>query len=100
MQPILYLAITFALVCLYQLSLTWKVNNVDKAASQYALSQIDVNFNKEISDLDSIVADSTQRIIDSQNIKEYYTNNRDIILKDLEKEYIQKESMCHPHIQD
>lgn len=92
-KPILYLAITFALVCLYQLSFTWKVNNVDKAASQYALSQIDVNFNKEISDLDSIVADSTQRIIDSQNIKEYYTNNREIILKDLEKEYIQKESM-------
>ena len=30
-KPILYLAITFALVCLYQLSFTWKVNNIDKA---------------------------------------------------------------------
>ena len=80
-KPILYLAITFALVCLYQLSFTWKVNNVDKAASQYALSQIDVNFNKEISDLDSIVADSTQRIIDSQNndIKNFYNISDEIM---------------------
>ena len=92
-KPILYLAITFALVCLYQLSFTWKVNNIDEAATDYALSQIDVNQSDEILALDSVVTDSIQRTLEVQKINENYLNNRDIILENLEREYIKKESI-------
>ena len=92
-KPILYLAITFALVCLYQLSFTWKVNNIDEAATDYALSQIDANQSDEILALDSVVTDSIQRTLEVQKINENYLNNRDIILENLEREYIKKESI-------
>tara|TARA_B000000532_G_C18877015_1_gene411151 strand:+ start:3479 stop:6538 length:3060 start_codon:yes stop_codon:yes gene_type:complete len=92
-KPILYLAITFALVCLYQLSFTWKVNNIDEAAIDYALSQIDINQSDEILALDSVVTDSIQRTLEVKKINENYLNNRDIILENLEREYIKKESI-------
>ena len=115
-KPILYLAITFALVCLYQLSFTWKVNNVDKAASQYASENLPKNLKEKLVELDSTLVSlefETEDILDpnfkldtfldslsNDSIKEdlnkiftNYRDNFDNILKDLEKEYIQKESM-------
>ena len=67
-KPILYLAITFALVCIYQLSFTWKVNNIDEAATEYAINQIDVNQSDDIAALDSTIADSAQRVIEVEKI--------------------------------
>ena len=58
-KPILYLAIVFALVCLYQLSFTWKVKQIDKDKAAYALSQIDVNKQEDIKSV-------TQEFIESQ----------------------------------
>ena len=92
-KPILYLAITFGLVCLYQLSFTWKVSNMDEAATDYAISQIDLNQSDEILALDSVFTDSLQRTSEIQKINENYLNNRDIILENLEREYIKKESI-------
>ena len=87
-KPILYLAITFALVCLYQLSFTWKVDAIDEAATEYAVSQIDINQSDDIAALDSTITDSVQRVIEVEKINTNYSNNRDIILEDLEREYI------------
>ena len=87
-KPILYLAITFALVCIYQLSFTWKVNNIDEAATEYAINQIDVNQSDDIAALDSTIADSAQRVMEVEKINTNYSNNKDIILEDLEREYI------------
>ena len=92
-KPILYLAITFALVCIYQLSFTWKVDNIDEAATEYAINQIDVNQDDEILALDSTIADSAQRVLESEIIMTNYLKNRDIILEDLEREYIKSISV-------
>ena len=61
--------------------------------ADYALSQIDVNQSDEILALDSVVTDSIQRTLEVQKINENYLNNRDIILENLEREYIKKESI-------
>ena len=92
-KPILYLAIVFALVCVYQLSFTWKVSNVESAAAEYAVENIDVNLNNELAALDSIISDSVQRTVKSEEITSNYNDNRDVILEDLEREYIKKESV-------
>ena len=92
-KPILYLAIVFALVCVYQLSFTWKVSNVESAAAEYAVENIDVNLNNELAALDSTISDSVQRTVKLEEIKSNYTNNRDVILEYLEREYIKKESV-------
>ena len=92
-KPILFLAIVFALVCVYQLSFTWKVSNVESAAAVYAVENIDVNLNNELATLDSTITDSVQRIVLSDQIKNHYINNRDVILEDLEREYIKIESV-------
>ena len=92
-KPILYLAIVFALVCVYQLSFTWKVSNVEDAAAEYAVENIDVNLNNELAALDSTISDSVQRTVKLEEIKSNYTNNRDVILEYLEREYIKKESV-------
>ena len=92
-KPILYLAIVFALVCVYQLSFTWKVSNVEDAASKSWNQHIDVNLNNELAALDSTISDSVQRTVKLEEIKSNYTNNRDVILEYLEREYIKKESV-------
>ena len=92
-KPILFLAIVFALVCVYQLSFTLKVNNVESAAAEYAVENIDENLNNELVTLDSTITDSVQRIVLSDQIKNHYINNRDVILEDLEREYIKIESV-------
>ena len=92
-KPILFLAIVFALVCVYQLSFTWKVSNVESSAAEYAVENIDVNLNNELATLDSTITDSVQRIVLSDQIKNHYINNRDVILEDLEREYIKLESV-------
>ena len=48
-KPILYLAIVFALVCIYHLSFTWKVNSVDAKKVEYAATQLEINKNAELS---------------------------------------------------
>tara|TARA_B100000683_G_scaffold6256_1_gene6953 strand:- start:1712 stop:4582 length:2871 start_codon:yes stop_codon:yes gene_type:complete len=66
---------------------------MDKAATDYAISQIDLNQSDEILALDSVFTDSLQRTSEIQKINENYLNNRDIILENLEREYIKKESI-------
>jgi len=92
-KPILYLAITFALVCVYQLSFTWKVSNIDEAATEYSLSQIDLNLDADIAALDTTITDSTQRVLEVEKTNTNYLNNRDIILEDLEREYVKSISV-------
>jgi len=91
-KPILYLAIVFALVCVYQLSFTWKVGKVEENATKYAISNIDENLNNELLALDTTITDSIIRSVKSEELKTNYINNRDIILENLEREYIKKES--------
>ena len=90
-KPILYLAITFALVCLYQLSFTWKVDAIDEAATEYAVSQIDINQSDDIAALDSTITDSVQRVIEVEKINTNYSNNRDIILEDFKMDQVLKQ---------
>ena len=47
-KPILYLAILFAIVCLYQLSFTWKVSGIEDDAAEYAFKQIDENLSTDL----------------------------------------------------
>ncbi|MDC0201960.1 protein translocase subunit SecD [Flavobacteriales bacterium] len=42
-KPILFLTIAFALVCIYHLSFTWKVNSIDKKKVEYAKTQLEKN---------------------------------------------------------
>ena len=92
-KPILYLAIVFALVCVYQLSFTWKVGKVEENATKYAISNIDENLSNELLALDTTITDSIIRSVKSEELKTNYINNRDIILENLEREYIKKESV-------
>ncbi len=92
-KPILYLAIVFALVCVYQLSFTWKVGKVEENATKYAISNIDENLSNELLALDTTITDSIIRSVKSEELKTNYINNRDIILENLEREYINKESV-------
>ena len=66
-KPILYLAIVFALVCLYQLSFTWKVKQIDKDKVTYALSQIDLNKQEEIK---SVTQESIEFQIKDETLKD------------------------------
>ncbi|HJM16305.1 MAG TPA: hypothetical protein QF851_02500, partial [Flavobacteriales bacterium] len=42
-KPILFLTIAFALVCIYHLSFTWKVNSIDEKKVEYAKTQLEKN---------------------------------------------------------
>ena len=48
-KPILYLTIVFALVCLYHLSFTWKVNSINAEKIGYAETQLEINKNAKLS---------------------------------------------------
>ena len=50
-KPILYLTIVFALVCLYHLSFTWKVNSINAEKIEYAETQLEINKNAELSEI-------------------------------------------------
>jgi len=52
-KPILYLAIVFALVCVYQLSFTWKVNSVNSEKIEHAKSQFEINRTNDINNINS-----------------------------------------------
>jgi len=82
-KPILYLALTFALVCIYQLSFTYKIKNLEESAEIYALENFDINKEEELSSLDSLVADSNDRILKKQEIIQRYIDERDIIIENL-----------------
>ena len=92
-KPILYLALTFALVCIYQLSFTYKIKNLEESAEIYALENFDINKEEELSSLDSLVADSNDRILKKQEIIQRYIDERDIIIENLITEYIDKETI-------
>ena len=46
--PILFLAVIFAVICLYQLSFTWVVQGAEEDAYKYAEGQIDIDLNNEL----------------------------------------------------
>ena len=92
-KPILYLAILFAIVCLYQLSFTWKVSGIEDDAAEYALTQIDENLSTDLVRVDSINTDSSEIEILKDEIKNNYIKNRDIILENLQNEYIKSISV-------
>ena len=92
-KPILYLAILFAIVCLYQLSFTWKVSGIEDDAAEYALTQIDENLSTDLVRVDSTNTDSSEIEILKDEIKNNYIKNRDIILENLQNEYIKSISV-------
>ena len=47
--PILFLTIVFALVCLYHLSFTWKVNSINAEKIEHTEKQLEINKRTEIS---------------------------------------------------
>ena len=50
-KPILFLTIVFALVCLYHLSFTWKVNSINAEKIEYAETQLEIKKNAELSEI-------------------------------------------------
>ena len=49
--PILFFAIVFTLVCVYQLSFTWKVNSIHEEKIEYAETQLEINKKSECSEI-------------------------------------------------
>jgi len=53
--PILFFAIVFTLVCVYQLSFTWKVNSINEEKIEYTETQLEINKNDELSEITAIL---------------------------------------------
>ena len=94
-KPILYLAIVFALVCVYQLSFTWKVSNVDKEKESYAISQFEINRTNDINNINSenIANNLRMNLINIDFIDSLQKNNINYlnkkILLELDSSYFQ-----------
>jgi len=50
-KPILFLTFVFALICVYQLSFTWKVNSIHEEKIEEAETQLEINKNAELSEI-------------------------------------------------
>ena len=89
-KPILLLTIVFALVCLYQLSFTWKENAVAKEKKDYAESQFEINRNNDINNInDESVANNLRlELIDVDFVDSLRQNNfKKKILFELDSSY-------------
>ncbi|MBT4218204.1 MAG: protein translocase subunit SecD [Flavobacteriales bacterium] len=72
--PILFLTIVFALVCLYHLSFTWKVNSINEEKIEYAETQLEINKN---TDLSKITEESIANELRKEKINQEFINSLD-----------------------
>ena len=70
--PILFLTIVFALVCLYHLSFTWKVNSINEEKIEYAETQLEINKN---TDLSKITEESIANELRKEKINQEFINS-------------------------
>ena len=91
-NPILFLTIVFALVCVYQLSFTWKESNVDKEKKAYAESQFEINRTNDIIDAKELDLD---RLRNTDLAKNNQQLNQQLNKISLEKDLIQ--TQLYPH---
>ena len=77
-KPILYLSIVFTIVCLYQLSFTWKVNMIENDMKEDAVNQIELN---RASEIENVTASSVKDELKNEMIarKSY----RDTIIRNI-----------------
>ena len=72
--PILFLTIVFALVCLYHLSFTWKVDSINEEKIEYAETQLEINKN---TDLSKITEESIANELRKEKINQEFINSLD-----------------------
>ena len=82
--PILYLAIVFALVCVYQLSFTWKVNSIEDEARDGAVVEMEKNKTLEFLSIDTVLR-SEMELIDSLSSD---TLDRNMKIKQARQNYL------------
>ncbi|MBT5353883.1 MAG: hypothetical protein HOL56_02185, partial [Flavobacteriales bacterium] len=72
--PILFLTIVFALVCIYHLSFTWKVDSINEEKIEYAETQLEINKN---TDLSKITEESIANELRKEKINQEFINSLD-----------------------
>ena len=70
--PILFLTIVFALVCIYHLSFTWKVDSINEEKIEYAETQLEINKN---TDLSKITEESIANELRKEKINQEFINS-------------------------
>ena len=70
--PILFLTIVFALVCIYHLSFTWKVDSINEEKIEYAETQLEINKN---TDLSKITEQSIANELRKEKINQEFINS-------------------------
>lgn len=81
--PILFLTIVFALVCIYHLSFTWKVDSINEEKIEYAETQLEINKN---TDLSKITEESIANELRKEKINQEFINS--LVRKDTTKQIV------------